>query len=43
VAQYLGYKSPTAKRHEALENTRRMFDMIKGFEAVEQKAKDSVH
>jgi hypothetical protein len=30
VAGYLGYKSPELRQKEALENTRRMYESLKG-------------
>jgi hypothetical protein len=45
LAAQLGYKSPEDRRKEAVDNTRRMFEMIKGWEAAGQRAKDkgSIH
>lgn len=42
MAAQLGYKSPRERMEKAIENTRQMFDIIKGLEhAAANKAKKS--
>jgi hypothetical protein len=44
MAAQLGYKSPDTKRKEAVANTRRMFDVLQGFEAAAKRTKkDTLH
>ena len=43
AAAYFGYKSPEAKREAAVANTRRMFDMLQGWDAAAQRTKVTKH